>query len=219
MDRRRASAILFAATALLTACGGDDGGEDGGESVDPEDPGTTTAEAGAVSPDPGAPLPTGCPEDVPYDIEIRLDGEGARVTMTVVDSIALRRLDGRAWTVYLADFEMPDNTSWAFTTPEVPAGGTLVATGLDVFNAPDADALPVLEVGATGGLFGEVGEGETATFVNVPSDRPGTTSVDQTGESELLHLDDDRICLRTEITGESGLEFVGTLGADDIVDI
>lgn len=164
-------------------------------------------------------MPSECPEGTPFDVEIRFDGDGDRETMTVVDAVALRRFDGVAWTIYLADFDLPDDTSWSFTVPEVPAGKTLVATGLDVFNAPDVDALPILGVGDSGGLFRDVGDGETAAFFSITSELAGSTSVDQRGATELVHLDDDAICMTTEITGQSGLELVGTYAATEIIDI
>lgn len=217
MTRRRAASIFFAFLAVaLIACGDDDGGGDEGGAAT-EDAPTDVEDADGGDGAPAA--PAACPTALPYDVELRLDGHGERETMRVVDAVALRRSDGRAWTVYLADFDMPDDTSWSFTVPEVPAGSTLVATGLDVFNATDVESLPVIEVGATGGLFRDVGDGETATYLNVTSDASGTSSVDQTGSTELLHLDDDLICFDTEITGASGLELVGTHAATEIVDI
>lgn len=209
--RRNAVVLLTVVAVFVAACGGDDG--DSGSGSGSGDVPTTTVSDEAVA------LPAACPDALPFDVEIRLDGDGARETMTVVDAIALRRFEGRAWTVYLADFDLPDDTSWSFAVPEVPAGKTLVATGLDAFNAPDADALPILDVGSTGGLFSEVGDGATATFFNVTAERAGSTSVDQTGSTELLHLDDDVVCLAVDITGESGLELVGTYTATEIVDV
>lgn len=220
MTRRRASVFFAFLAVVLIACGGDDGGGDarsdtpaGASSKEASGSEGDGTDSGAES------APAECPTSVPYDVELRLEGDGERETMAVVDAVALRRSEGRAWTVYLADFDMPDDTSWSFTVPEVPSGSTLVATGLDVFNATDVDALPIIEVGATGGLFRDVGDGESATFLNVTSDASSSTSVDQTGSTELLHLDDGLICLDTEITGESGLELVGTYAATEIVDI
>ena len=210
-------ALLLAGGLTLTAaCGGDDdtatdAGDAPIEDVDDGDGEDTGGET--------ATLPEECPTEAPFDIEIRYDGDGERDTMTVVDAVALRRFDGVAWTIYLADFDMPDDTSWSFTVPEVPEGNTLVATGLDVFNAPDAAALPILEVGDSGGMFREVGDGETAAFFSITSDRAGSSSVDQSGTTELLHLDDGSICMTTEITGESGLELVGAYTATEIIDI
>ncbi|MDE0802819.1 MAG: hypothetical protein OSA99_05795 [Acidimicrobiales bacterium] len=202
VNMRAVVAVLVAGGLTLgaTSCGDEDGVD---VSVD----------------DPGSTRPSECPAAVPFDVEIRYDGDGARETMTVVDAVALRRFDGVAWTIYLADFDMPDDTSWSFTVPEVPPGNTLVATGLDVFNAPDADALPILEVGDSGGMFSDVGDGETAAFFSVTSDLAGSTSVDQAGTTELLHLEDGSICMTTEITGESGLELVGVYTATEIVDL
>lgn len=205
---------MLLCVVATAACGG---GDDGGAPATSVEAQIADAEA-APDTGPGA-LPEECPDALPYDVEIRLDGDGAREVMTVVDAIALRRVDGRAWTVYLADFELPDETSWAIAVPEVPTGKTLVATGLDTFNAADVDALPVLEVGDRGGLFREVGDGETATFFTVTADRVGSSSVDQVGSSELLHLDDEAVCLTVSITGVSGLELVGTYAAFEIVDI
>ena len=217
MTRRRAS-VFFAFLAMaFIACGGDDGGGDA--AGDAPSGAASEASPDGADDDAVAAVPAACPTSVPYDVEVRLDGDGEREPMTVVDAVALRRSEGRAWTVYLADFDMPDDTSWSFTVPEVPAGNMLVSTGLDVFNATDVEALPIIEVGATGGLFRDVGDGETATYLNVTSETTGSSSVNQTGSTELLHLDDGLICFDTEITGESGLELVGTYAATEIVDI
>ncbi len=216
MTRRRAS-VFFAFLAMVFIACGDDGGGDAASDA----PSGAASEESSDDADDGAvaAAPAACPTSVPYDVEVRLDGDGERETMTVVDAVALRRSEGRAWTVYLADFDMPDDTSWSFTVPEVPAGSMLVSTGLDVFNATDVESLPVIEVGDTGGLFRDVGDGATATYLNVTSETTGSSSVNQMGSTELLHLDDALICFATEITGESGLELVGTYAATEIVDI
>lgn len=204
------TALAVPGLVLGTACGGDDDAGDVSETVSDA---ASDAEA-----EPAA-LPAECPTAAPFDVEVRLAGEGDRQTLTVVDAVALRRLDGRAWTVYLADFELPDDTSWSFAVPEVPPGATLVSTGLDVFNAPDAEGLPILEVGDGGPLFREAGEGATATFFSVTADDVASTSVDQTGSTELLALDGEQVCLTTEITSEQGLELVGTYTAPVVADI
>lgn len=204
--------LFFATMAMVfLACGGGDGGGD--------DVAADESADGPAEKDESTPIPAACPTSLPFDVEVRLGGDGAREAMTVVDSVALRRSEGRAWTVYLADFDMPDDTSWSLSVPDVPPGSTLVTTGLDVFNAPDVGALPIFDVGSVGGLFGVVGDGEPATFLHVASDTSGSSSVDQAGETELLHLADDLICFETEITGESGLELVGTYATSEIVDI
>lgn len=224
MANKRAWVALLVAGGLAlgaAACGDDDDTESGSGDADTTESADTDGTGDQAGDDDGAAatLPSECPTEAPFDVEVRFDGDGARETMTVVDAVALRRYDGVAWTIYLADFDMPDDTSWSFTVPEVPEGKTLIATGLDVFNAPDVDALPVLEVGDSGGMFSDVGDGETAAFFSITSSLAGSTSVDQSGTTELLHLDDGAICMTTEITGESGLELVGTYSATEIVDI
>lgn len=224
MANTRAWVAVLVASGLtlgVAGCGGDDDSADGDDPPTDESSDAGSDESSAAGSDAGAAgaLPSTCPSAAPFDVEIRYDGDGDRETMTVVDAVALRRFDGVAWTIYLADFDMPDDTSWSFTVPEVPDGKTLVATGLDVFNAPDADALPILEAGDSGGMFSDVGDGETAAFFSVTADAAGSTSVDQSGTTELVHLDDGAICMTTEITGESGLELVGTYTATEIIDI
>lgn len=212
----RALGAVTAATLLIAACGRDDDSASDLDDVTTIDPSGVTVEATTTAADPTATLPAECPPAVPFDMEFRSDGDGERDTMTVVDAVALRRADGVAMTVYLADFDMPDDTSWAFSVPDVPPGGTLVQTGLDVFNA-DPATLPELETGASGGLFGEVGAGVTATFLTIVSG--GSTSTNQTGESELLYIDDSAVCLRAGIISESGDELVGVYSAPIVADI
>lgn len=226
--RTRLVGALACLGLLAAACGSDDtpstvddpstvagdasdeaGAGDGASTTDTDDAGAD----GAV-----ATMPSACPTSVPFDMELRSDGDGAREVFTVVDAVALRRAGGVAITVYLADFDMPDDTSWEFAVPEVPAGGTLVSTGLDVFNA-DPATLPVLEAGDSGGLFSDVGDGETATFLSIVTDDAGSTSSNQSGTSELVFIDDDQVCLTVAITGESGFELLGNYSAPIVADI
>lgn len=211
--RTRSIAALVAAGLIVAGCGGDDAEP---ESADAGQTSTEQSDAGEAS---DAAFPAECPEATPFDVEIRYDGDGEREVLTVTDAAAVRRSDGVAITVYLGDFTFPEDTSWSFTLPTVPEGSTLVGTGLDVFNATDVDALEPLEVGAEGGMFGDVGAGVTATFLSFTSDRAGSTSSNQSGTTTLLGVSDDAVCMTTSITADSGLELVGTFTAPFVADI
>ncbi len=215
--------VLVAALALLAGCGDDDdaAADGAGDDATQDDGATTDADAGAEDDDAGdeaATLPDECPDGVPFEVELRADGDGAPEAVEIVDAVALRRAEGRALTVYLATFDIDDDTSWALVTPDVPPGGLLVSTGLDHFNADIAEIEP-LAVGASGPLFGEAGDGATATFLNMQGEAAGSTSVSQEGTSTLLHVDDDRVCLEVDITSESGAALSGVYTAPIVAEI
>jgi hypothetical protein len=216
---KRLLAIIVVSTLFSGACGGDDdtGGdvtdETTASTADSADSASDSAEGQAeANTEEAAAMPDGCPASVPFTTSARFAGEGALQAFEVLDAVALSRADGAAYTIYLADFDMDDDTNWGFAVPEVPAGSTLIATGLDVFNADPATLEP-LEVGSSGPLFAEAGEGVTATFISVTSELVDASSVNQMGTATLLHLDDSQVCIEVDITSDSGIAFSGTLAA------
>lgn len=205
---RRGSPRAAAALALIVitaACGG-------GGSADQDDEATTTTASTTTT---AVALPTAC-ERVPFTVDLRVEGEGPLQPFEVVDAIAVRIADGRAYTVYLADFTIDrDDSSYSFIT-EPPTGGTVIQTGLTVFNAPDAESVPVLEGGEIGRVEWEAGQ--LAAFLNVTADNAPSMSVDMTGSAELLHLDDDTVCIEAAITSERGFALNGVYTAEITAD-
>lgn len=197
--------MALAAILLVAACG------DAAEPAATPAPSTTPPATTATD------LPAGC-ELPPFTAEIRFAGDGPRRDFAVVDAAAVRRLEGRAYTVYLTDYPIDREGSLFSQIGEPPDGSTTVQTGIDVFNAEDAAALPVLAAGTVGAV--DWVSGEPATFLNfaTAADTDGF-SVDQTGQTELLHVDERFVCMRSQITSESGNELVGTYTAEILTDI
>lgn len=213
---RKLLALLVAALVAV-GCGG--GGD--GDVGDAAEPGAAAVDDGAATPtedeEVAAAFPPECPGETPFTMSVRSEGKGELEPFEVIDSAALRKVDGVAFTVYLADFEIPDDTAWDFDVPVVPSGSLLVTTGLDVFNT-DPGTLDPLEVGAEGGMFREVGDGETAAVLNMSGDVV-TGSTNQDGSATLLGLDDERICIEVSITSDDGQAIDGVYEAPIVADI
>lgn len=217
---------LLAALGLFVAACGDDAGDEGGAGEATADDGSTDDAADedgdddAVEASDGddAALPEACPASPPFELQAAITEDGGIAPFEVVDAAAVSRSGGLAITVYLADFDIDDDTSWSFAVPEVPAGGTLISTGMDVFNADPADLEP-LEVGDSGPLFSEAGDGATATFLNMQGEAAPTTSVNQVGTSEVLFLDGSTVCIQVDITADSGAQLQGVYTAPIVEDI
>jgi hypothetical protein len=203
----------LALVVLTAACGDDDAADTGdGDAAATTAASTTAATTTTVA---TVALPAGC-ERVPYTVDLRVDGEGSLETFDVVDAIAARTAGGRAFTVYLADFVMDrDDRSYSFVT-DPPPGGTVVQTGLTVFNAPDLESVPVLAGGETGQVKWEAGQ--LATFLNITAEDAPSFSVDMTGSAQLLHVDDGTVCIEADITSESGFALRGVYTAEITAD-
>ncbi len=194
-------AFVLAGALVLTACG------------DASEP-AATAPAAPLSA--GADVPVGC-ELPPLTLEFRPDGDGARQDLEVVDATAVRRSGGRAFTVYLTDFRIDREASFFEQLGEPPDGSTMVLTGLDVFAAEDPAALPVLEPGVVGHVDWTSGEPATFLTIGAGGDSEGV-SLEPSGTTVLLHVDERFVCMRSEITSASGTELVGTYTAEIVTD-
>jgi hypothetical protein len=220
----RLLALLAVLGLFAAACGDDAGDEDGADDAVTDDAADDSTgdenddEDGDSSEAGDAALPEACPASAPFELQAAITEDGGLESFEVVDAAAVSRSGGLALTVYLADFEIDDDTSWSFAVPEVPAGGTLISTGMDVFNADPADLEP-LEVGDSGPLFSEAGDGATATFLNMQGEAAPTTSVNQVGTSEILFLDGSTVCIQVDITADSGAQLQGVYTAPIVEDI
>lgn len=185
---------LVVSFVALGACGGS--GSDG------ED------EAGAA--------PDECREP-PFEVELRVAGDGPNRAFRVEDAAAVRKLDGRAYTVYLTDYQIDRDEPLAGQLQEPPPGSTTVQTGLDVFNAEDASALPILESGDVGRRDWD--SGELAALLDVFTNGEDETDVDTGGMAEIRHVDDASVCIRADLRSESGSQLLGTYRAEIVEDL
>lgn len=204
--------LLLAATVALAGCGDDD---DGDAAPDAAEDGEQATDAGVAESEDD--FPAECPGATPFEIDVRTDGDGDVEPFTVVDAAAIRRFGGIAYTLYLTDFDLPDELS-QFSAPEVPDGGLLISTGLDRFNV-DPGTVDPLAVGATGPLFPDTGPAQESGFLSFIGDAAGSVSSNQAGSVELLGLAEDRICLRIAISGDTGGALAGVVEAPIELDI
>lgn len=202
----RRLAMVLILVLMVAGCGDDDAA--GPETTAASEAETTTVPTTAA-------LPDGCVAP-PFEVEVRIAGEDPAVALGVVDAAAVRISEGRAYTVYLTDFPIDFDESIYVWSQEPPPGGTIVQTGLTVYNAEDADAVPVLQGGEVGDVDWEAGE--LAAFLSIVSEGAAGFSVEMTGAAELLYVDELRVCIRAEIRSEAGFEFAGTYLADIVDD-
>jgi len=124
------SAALAAFLSLclaVAACGGDDSGDEPSGGTD-ETP-TTAVSSGGESCRP-----------TPYLISLRA-AKGNTVAIDdvqfeVVSAKAVSLAGGAAYTIYLADYEIPDDQISSFSAPKPGADQTLVTVFITVFNGP-----------------------------------------------------------------------------------
>jgi len=211
LHRPRVVASLLAGALAMAACGDSAGsGTTGTPAATAATAGTTTTATTAAA------LPDGCTPP-PFTVSIRTGGDGEQIPLTVTDAAASRKLEGRAFTVYLTDYAIDRDASLFGQVSEPPPGSTTVQTGIDVFNAPDAQALPMLAPGAVGDV--QWTAGEPATLLNIYTDvEQAGFNANQAGTTELLYVDDDVVCMRSEITADSGTELSGTYLAEIVED-
>jgi hypothetical protein len=234
MRGRRCRAVVVAAVLALAlgACGGDDGGGDGGG-----------GEAATTAPRRG-PLPDECPDEVPFQLAIAggealpgIDGPAFEVTTAqavpfpivpdpegelgeeeAAQQAAETNLLG--YTLYLTDFPFTEDDLDAFGLRPTPPDGTLVALTV---------VPPTLEPLAAGDtVTGGRPEYETAATLGTVSTYYATatveqapflsTSADAPGRVEVLHVDDDWLCVRwTEAGQVSSDDGGGTYEVDQVV--
>jgi hypothetical protein len=222
--RRSLLALLLGgplSVSLLVGCGGGGGSDD--------DAAQTTEAPAAVE------LPAECVA-APVTVDVRAEGErpAGSEAFEATDVVALRTpilpgemaFDGSglsglqskaeitplaAYSVYLADFEVPraelTGVSLGRITP--PAGQTVAVLSM----------VPPSEAGlATGDVItsGELGFETTSTLtplsltVFTDGDTTGMASTDVTGQAEVLHVDDEQLCVAFDVTFENQGEVVYT---------
>lgn len=239
--RARAAVVALAVGLLAVAGCGDDGDGAAAEG----DPAGALADAGDENggdADPAAELPEACPAELPYEIELVseaslpgvVDGTFEAVSAVAVaqpllpgeDDLGFEEARQRAaetdllsYSVYLADGPLADAdvSGLAITPPEgatllgfsvVPPTETPLAIG-DVVpgGRPDYDSITTL---ANLGV---------SIRTDVTDDAPAFATDGESGEAEILHLDEDWICLRYEQEGSvfGGADNGATWSVDVVV--
>ncbi|HQW50730.1 MAG TPA: hypothetical protein PL082_01630 [Tepidiformaceae bacterium] len=122
-----ALAAFLSLSLAVAACGGDDSGDEPSGGTD-ETPTTAVSSGGELC------RPT------PYLISLRA-AKGNTVAIDdvqfeVVSAKAVSLAGGAAYTIYLADYEIPDDQISSFSAPKPGADQTLVTVFITVFNGP-----------------------------------------------------------------------------------
>jgi hypothetical protein len=122
------------------------------------------------------------------DIPGSCDGTAARGSspgtgsFTASSAAGVSLEGGKAYTIYLADFEVTTDDVSAFSTPTVPDGGTMFIVAVTVFNAPDVDAIEPI---AAGQVIEYTSEWEVLTFVVTATDGSVTHSLSSGADGSL----------------------------------
>ncbi len=135
--KARAFATGIAVALVLGACGGGD------------DQPTSTPDPGEAAASPAAQGNGDSCRPVPYLVALRA-AHGDEVAIEndvfeVVSAKAVSLAGGAAYTIYLADYEIPDDEISAFSAPKPGGGQTLVTIFITVFNGTGTP--PPIEAG------------------------------------------------------------------------
>lgn len=126
----KVAAALGAIGLVLGGCG-DDGTDSAGSDDAPSDEAGSSDEAADAGECAGT--------------DVTISGPGGDVE--VISSAAVSLVDGAAYTVYLADFELDGDAITMFSAPEIPDDGSLATVAVTIFNAEE-DPAPI-EQGTT----------------------------------------------------------------------
>jgi hypothetical protein len=218
--RRLPVALLLAgslATATLAGCGGGGGSDDeAATTTEPEVevPAECVAAPVTVEAVAAGERPAGSESFEATDVvalrtpilpgEMAFDGSGLSGLQSKAEITPLA-----SYSVYLADFEVPREEiagrSLGIVTP--PAGQTLAVLSL----------VPPTEAGlATGDVIanGELGYETNSSLsqlslaVYADGDTTGMASTDVIGQAEVLHVDDEQLCVAFDVTFENQGELV-----------
>ena len=212
---------LLAVATLLVACGGGGGGDDdGGSSGDTDAPTTTTTEAAAA-------LPDECPTDLPVTVGIEggealpgIDGATFEATHAATQPFPIvpdpdqelgpaeaveqgEETDLVGYSVYLTDFAFDaDDVGLLGITP--PDDGTVLVLSVV---PPTLDGLAVGDTITAGqpdyDTFSTLATVSTLYDTGTVEDHPFlSTTADDEGTVEIIHLDDDWLCVRWTATGQ-----------------
>jgi hypothetical protein len=183
----RRAAVLVAALVFLTGC----------------------FEEGRSRNDRAEDVPDRCQEP-PFDIHLRVEGDGDLDEMEIVDSAAVRVGGGTGYTIYLADFDLPDDDEIAFSALTAPDDGTLVATGVSTFNADKKHPAKKVATGDIAPLVSNASAGRLTAFLTIRrEDELQPPGVHQIGQIEVIHVDKTTFCADVSITADDGASMTG----------
>lgn len=133
-----AAALIALVAALALACGGDD--DDGSDDDNGDTASATTSGSGNSSGDAAGACPA-----LPYTIALKA-ARGATIgnddqSFRVTSSRAVSLAGGAGYTIYLANYDIPDGEVGGLAAPVPPGGKTLITVFLTTFNAQGTPAI------------------------------------------------------------------------------
>lgn len=170
-SRRTLALIATVLLTLATACGDDDGGANAtGDTPTGESAGGDGGDTAAGGGTQGSCNGTSAVGESP--------GSGS---FSGGSAVAISLEGGKAYTVYIADWDLsPDDVS-AWGTPEIPEGNTMFTVAVTAFDA-DADTLEPLEPGQ---VIEYTSEWQVLTFVVTATDDDGTHGISNNAEGTV----------------------------------
>ena len=132
---RAAVAALLGLALVATACGDDEAADD-----------TTGTSTEAAPEDRDAEGDDGADADCP-DTAVTYENLETGESVDVVASAAASLVDGAAYTIYLADYDISVDSFSSLSAPEIPDDGNLLSVAVTIFNAEEEPA--PLEAGTT----------------------------------------------------------------------
>ena len=138
-----------------------------------------------------------CPEP-PHVVELRAQNVQAGLdgfdepAFTIVDAVGVDIANGAAYTLYLADYAI-DRDEVGSTTLHPPAGNVLITLFITQFFG-DTDPVAV----STGDTVTVSDEGQTFGLIIERGEENYNTSPGSSGTIEILHVDDDLLCVQID---------------------
>lgn len=156
--RRFGVAVAIGAVMLTQACGGDDDG-----ASEPAAGSDQAVDAMVDEDGPADDIEGGSATTEGSCAGLSVNGTSpGNDAFTATSAAAVSLEGGRAYTMYLADFDLSVDDISMFSTPTVPEGGTMFTVAVTVFNAPDVEAFDPLSPGV---VIEYTSEFEVLTFV------------------------------------------------------
>lgn len=173
VEKLLAAFVTLCIMATAAACGDDDSA--GGVPPPAEELGSGSSEESAVT-------------SVGHCSTTSATGSSpANDSFSATGGVGVSLEDGKAYTIYLTDFDVSLEDVSFVRAPSVPDGGTMFTVAVTVFNAPDVDSLEPVAVGQT---IDYTSEWEVLTFTVMATDAAGThgTATDAGGTIEVTGI-------------------------------
>ncbi|MEM0924570.1 MAG: hypothetical protein AAGJ83_00900 [Planctomycetota bacterium] len=162
---------------------------------------------------------------LPYRLQIRRTGSGENVPMEVLGATAVMENELRSYKIFLADYELDEETSVYELATSIPEGKTMVSIGLQTdygLDTPSIDEWKKLKAGdvaigitdSRSSLNGAKPNGEpiSTVWIRGKDGKFERTSGRKTS-MKVLYVSDQWVCLEANLTSTSGSQLSGIITA------